>query len=426
MRTVRETPGKFSYTAAVIDRDNSNSDSNSDFASLLAEFEKSNPSAKNKRGPNVGDVVSGKVLSIGQQTVFIDIGGKSEGMLDLEQVRNSKGELICAVGDIIEARVVEVGGPSGVITLRRSMGKGPDAIAELGQAFEHQIPVDGLVAAVIKGGFEITVAGSRGFCPISQIDSRFVEDPEVFVGQKLAFRITKLQLGRGGQPDIVLSRRALLEEEAAVLAAELRQRLEVGLVTKGVVTTIKPYGAFIDLGGLEGMLHISELGHTRVAQVSDVLAVGQTVEVQVTKIEPNRDPKRAEKISLSLKSMEKDPWIDAQVRFAPGSVVSGEVVRVQPFGAFVELAPGLDGLIHISELAVGRRISNPRDVVRVGDKVTVTVLGVEVERRRISLSLSKTERDAAEREEADIVATHAPKSQGFGTFAELLNKAAKK
>ena len=305
-------------------------------------------------------------------------------------------------------------------------GKGADVLAELQQAFEHQMPVDGLVAGVIKGGFEVTIAGSRGFCPISQIDNKFVEDPEPFVGQKLAFRITKLESGRGGRPNIVVSRRALLEEEAAANAAELRKRLEVGLVTKGTVTTIKDYGAFVDLGGLEGMLHISELGHTRVGHPSDVLSVGQTLEVQITKIEPSTDRKRSEKISLSIKSMARDPWQDVINRFPVGGRLSGEVVRVQPFGAFVEIAPGVEGLVHISELSAEKRIQNPREVVGVGDRVAVTVLGVDEEKRRISLSIAAGIKADADREEAENIAAHSPKSKGLGTFADLLKDVGKK
>ncbi len=404
----------------------SNDGGGDDFASMLAEFEKESSTRPAKRAPKVGEVVSGRVISIGSEAAFVDLGAKSEGMLEIDQIRNRDGELICVVGDVIEARVVESGGASGVIVLRRRMGgKGIDIIAELSTAFEHRMPVDGVVAAVINGGFEVTVAGARGFCPISQIDNKFVEDPEPFVGRKLSFRITKLEAGRGGRPNIVVSRRALLEEEAALLAAELRKRLEVGLIVKGVVTTIKDYGAFVDIGGLEGMLHISELGHSRVAHPSDLLAVGQTVEVQVTKIEPNRDPKRSEKISLSLKSLAEDPWQQVANRFVLGSRVAGEVVRVQPFGAFVELAPGVEGLVHISELSNEKRINNPREVVNVGDRVTVTVLGVDLEKRRISLSIAAGARADAEHEEAENIATHAPKARALGTFADLLKNVGK-
>jgi small subunit ribosomal protein S1 len=391
-----------------------------DFASLLAEYESSEGRAG--RGPEEGSTVTGTVISIGDDVLFVDLGGKSEGMLGLDQVRDRDGQLQVQVGDRIEARVVETGGESGVVVLRRSLGKGPEAAAELQQAFDHQIPVEGLVAGTNKGGFEVQVAGVRAFCPISQIDNRFVEVPEQFVGQRLQFRITKIDTGRG-RPDIVLSRRALLEEEAAERAAEVREHLEVGVVLRGTISSLKDYGAFVDLGGLEGLLHVSELGHARVGHPSEVVNVGDSVEVQVIKIEPSPKQGRSEKISLSLKALERDPWDDVAGRFAPGSVIPGQVVRIQPFGAFVEIASGIEGLIHISELAADKRINNPREVVEVGQRIEVTVLSVDAENRRISLSLAAAERDSSAAAEAANIREHAPRSQSLGTFADLLGAA---
>ena len=393
--------------------DNS-SNNGEDFAALLAEYEQSAPSS---RGPAVGDVVTGTVVSIGEEAVFVDLGGKAEGILAREQLLDADDQLIVGLGDRVEARVVEVGGESGAVVLRRSLGRGPEAAAELEQAHAHQIPVEGLVTATNKGGFEVQVAGTRGFCPISQMDARFVEDPERFVGLKLQFRITKLETGRG-RPNVVLSRRALLEEEAAALAAELRTRLAVGAVLPGEVTRVTDYGAFVDLGGLEGLLHVSELGHARVGHPSEVLSPGQRLEVQVVKIEPGQGGK-PEKIGLSLKSLERDPWESVAERFPVGSRVPGLVTRLQPYGAFVEVAAGLEGLIHVSELAE-RRVSHPREVLEVGERIEVTIVGLEPERRRLSLSLAAAARDAAAREEADNIRAHAPRSQGLGTFADLL------
>ena len=390
-----------------------------DFGALLEEFEQKS-AASTQRGVKVGETVSGTVISIGADSVFVDLGGKSEGVLDLDQVCDREGNVTVSVGDTVEARVVEAGGRSGSVILRRQMGRGPEARSELVQAFEHQIPVEGTVSATNKGGFEVQVAGVRAFCPVSQIDIRFVEDPEVFLGQKLSFRITKLEAGRGGRPNIVLSRRALLEEERAEQAEETRARLEVGAVLRGVVTSVKDYGAFVDLGGIEGMLHISELGHSRVEHPSEVLRQGQSLEVQVVKIEQTGDAKRPEKIGLSLKSLERDPWDDVVARLGPGSSVSGAVVRIQPFGAFVELAPGVEGLIHISEMGAGRRLNSPREVVSVGQNVEVTVLSVDQDKRRIGLSMDAASRNAAAAEEAEAVATHAKSKETLGTFADLL------
>jgi small subunit ribosomal protein S1 len=400
-------------------------DRDEDFASLLAEFdEKHKQTRAAGRGPKVGDTVKGRILSVGAESVFVDLGGKAEGMLEIAEVTDRSGAVTVKVGDMIEARVVDLGGRSGCILLRKVMGmaRGAEARTELVQAHEHRIPVEGLVTGVIKGGVEVQVAGVRGFCPAGQLDIRFVEDQAVFVGQRLTFRITRLETGRAGQLNLVLSRRALLAEEAEARAAELRQRLEVGAVLPGTVTTIKEYGAFVDLGGIEGMLHISELGFQRVGHPSEVLSVGQPVQVQVTKIEKTGDAKRPEKISLSLKALEKDPWTEVASRYREGARVRGTVVRLQPFGAFVELEPGIEGLVHISQLAADRRINNPREVVAVGQEVEVTIVGVDAPRRRVSLSLTAQSAADAAAEAADFAAVRAGAERGLGTLGDILKK----
>jgi small subunit ribosomal protein S1 len=391
-----------------------------DFASLLAEYDAKRgvTNTKKKKEPRPGDEVRGRIVSIGRDAVFIELGGKSDGVLDIAEVRDADGKLTVAVGDEIEARVVDAGGPAGVV-LRRTLGRGPDARGELAQAFEHQIPVEGLVSGVNKGGVEVQVAGVRAFCPISQLDLRHVVDASVFVGQKLQFRITKFEAG-GRNLNLVLSRRALLEEEASQKAAATRATLAVGQVVRGKVTTLKDYGAFVDLGGLEGMLHVSELGFQRVSHPKELLTVGQAVEVQIVKMEKSDDPKRPEKISLSLKSLERDPWSDVVERFPEGVRLRGKVVKVESFGAFVELAPGVEGLLHVSEMAGEKRgMRDARQGAKVGDTVEVTVMSIDRERRRISL----TPAVAGEENEAPMAREPAPK---LGTFADLLNKGKKK
>ncbi len=392
-----------------------------DFASMLAAFEADGGAAPDKRRIQVGDMVQAPVISIGDEAVFLELGGKSEGMLDRDQVCDKDGALTVAVGDIVEARVVEMGGASGCIVLRRSVGRGPDALADLAQAHEHGMPISGLVTDVNKGGVSVDIAGHRGFCPVSQLDLRFVEDPSVYVGQRLEFRITRLERGRGKSANIVVSRKALLEEAAAVLAEQTRERLKVGAVMRGTVVTIKPYGAFVDIGGLEGMLHISELGHMRVAHPSDVLSEGQSVEVQVLKIEKTGDKRNPERIGLSLKHLERDPWDDVVRTFPEGSRVPGKVVRLQQFGAFVAIAPGVEGLVHISELGAGRRINHPREVVADGDDVEVTVLGIDLERRRIALSIGAGKKSDADAAEAATIAAYKPVgNRSLGTLGDLL------
>lgn len=383
-----------------------------DFASLLAEYEVAN------KGPEIGERVRGRVVSIGNDNVFVDLGGKAEGSLELEQVTDANGVVRVAVGDTLEARVVAIDDRTGLVVLRSSLGKGSEARAELEDAYKHGIPVEGLVTEVNKGGVEVQIAGTRAFCPISQLDLRFVEDAAAHVGKRYQFRITRYEGGK--RPNIVVSRKALLEEEAAERAHATRAKLEVGAVLPGTVTSLKDYGAFVDLGGLEGMIHISELGFQRVGHPSEVLGVGQAIEAQVLKIEPGKAGK-PEKIALSLRSLERDPWSDVADRYPEGTVAHGEVVRTEPFGAFVALAPGVEGLVHISELGAGRRVNHPREVVQLGQRVEVRVLGVDAGRRRLSLSMAPlvSEEQAAE---TAAVASYQPPTEGLGTFADLFNK----
>jgi len=367
--------------------ENENKESN-DFGAILAEFEQAQPATEGAQAPKVGDKVSGKILSIGPEAAFVDLWGKAEGMIELAQIKNAEGEVTVQVGDTLEATVTGIDSETGSLVLKRQVGRGSAAKAEIEQAHQSGVPVEGLVTAVVKGGVEVQVSGLRGFCPVSQLDLRYVEDPERFVGQRLTFRVTKYEEGgKGRRPNIILSRRALLEEEQKSKAAETREKLHPGAIVRGKVTSLTDYGAFIDLGGLEGMLHVSEIGYARTAHPKDVLQVGQELDVQVLKIEPAKGGKQGERISLSRKALESDPWKDAAERFPDGTKVKGRVMRLETFGAFIEVAPGLEGLAHISELGAGRRVNHAREVLQLGQDVEVTVLGVDTAKRRISLSL---------------------------------------
>ena len=390
---------------------------NEDFASMLAEYE-----GREGRGPRfaarVGDMVRGRVVRLGQESAVVEIaGGAVEGMIDVAQLRDADGNLGVKVGDEIEARVVETMGKQGSVVLRRTVARGPEAKAELAQAAQLGLAVAGTVTAVNKGGVEVLVAGVRGFCPISQLEARHVADASEYVGRKLEFRVTRYDVDRRGV-NLVVSRRALLEEEARGRAEKLRAKLVPGAVLPGVVASIKDFGAFIDLGGLEGMLPASELGFSRNARPSEVLAVGQRLDVQVLKIEKTGDAKRPERISLSLKALERDPWEDVGTRFPSGTQVTGKVVRVEPFGAFVELTPGLEGLVHASELAGGKQIRHARELCKPGDTLVVTVLALDHERRRISLGVG--ERDDVVSQEDLAVARAAAGPARFGTLGDLL------
>jgi small subunit ribosomal protein S1 len=392
------------------------SEKDQDFASMLAEFERRNPGGDRAQA-RVGDSVRGRLSSIGQESAVVEIaGGAGDGMIGLDELRDEDGNLTVKVGDEIEARVIETMGKKGCVVLRRAMARGPEARAELTQAAELGLTVEGTVTAVNKGGVEVTVAGVRSFCPISQLDIRHVPDAAEYVGHKYQFRVTRYDVDRRG-PNLVVSRRALLEEEARGRAEKIRSKLVVGAVLPGVVSTIKDFGAFVDLGGVEGMLHVSELGYSRTTRPGEVLAVGQHLDVQILRIEKTDDPKRPERISLSLKSMARDPWEDVRTQFPAGTQVAGKVVRIEPFGAFVELAPGVEGLVHASELGAGKQIRHPREVCKVGDTLTVTVLALEHERHRISLGVGERT-DVVSPEDMDRARAAAGPAR-FGTLGDL-------
>ena len=364
--------------------------SSESFEDLLRQLDQAQPSARQGE-PKVGDKVRGTIVSIGEDFVFVDLGSKTEGRMDASTLRNGEGEPTVAVGDSIETAVTGKDPDSGTLLLGSQHGHKYHGLEEIRQAQAQGLPVQGQVTGAVKGGVEVLVAGLRAFCPASQVDIRFVEDLTEFVGQRLDFRVTKIEGGR--RPNLVLSRRAILEEEQRTRAEQTRAQLKEGAVLEGIVTSLKDYGAFVDIGGIEGMIHISELAFGHIKHPSELLRVGQPVEVAVLRIEPAQGGtggKSRDKIALSIRALARDPWADAEQSFPVGTRVKGTVSRLQPFGAFVELAPGIDGLVHISELGAERRVNHPSEVLNLGDAVEATVLGVDLERRRIALSLDQS------------------------------------
>lgn len=356
-----------------------------EFEALLRELEKTEQAVAER--PKPGDRVKGQVVAINEEQVFVDLGGKAEGTMDIANLKDKDGNLRVAVGEELEAVVAGVDAETGAITLGGKHGKHLHGAEELEAAYQQGLPVEGSITGTTKGGLEVRIAGHRAFCPASQADIRFVEDLSSMVGEHHAFRITKLEAGK--RLNLVVSRRALLEAERAAQAEALKEQLQEGAVLNGKVVGIKDFGAFVDLGGVEGMVHISEMSLTRIRHPEDLLTLGQEVEVQVLRIEDTGNPKRPHKIALSIRALAKDPWSDVAARYAPGSRVDGRITRTQPFGAFVELEPGLEGMIHISELGAGRRLNHPDEVLSTGQQVTATVLKVEPERKRIGLSLAE-------------------------------------
>lgn len=418
-----------------------------DFAQALAEFEQQG--GEKREDPPVGAKVSGKILSIGEESAFVDLGTKSEALIETAQLKDAEGNLTVNVGDTVDATVTAADPETGTLMLRRQAasgtggggGKGrgnknPEAEAEIKMAWQHGIPVEGVVSGINKGGAEVQVRGMRAFCPLSQLDLRYVEDPAQFVGQRLTFKVSQFEEGRT-RPNIVLSRRAILEEEQKSRAAEARSRIQVGSVVRGKVTSLASYGAFVDLGGLEGMLHVSEIGYSRLAHPKEVLNVGDEVEVQVIKIEKGKDEKKPERISLSRRSLEKDPWQEAAGKFPDGTEVTGKVMRMESFGAFVEIAPGVEGLLHISEIGGGRRLNHPREALQIGQELPVRVLNVDTGKRRISLGMatgedyreeavsasSRSERserlDRSERSGGSGGSSSGSSGSGFGSMADF-------
>jgi small subunit ribosomal protein S1 len=393
-----------------------------DFAALLASSE----SIAGRATIAVGELISGRVVAIGRTSAFVTVGAKGEAEIDLAEFRDpTTGALTLKVGDRIEGTIIDDGRASGSIVLKQTLGRGAHLPAELEQALVHRIAVEGVVTGENKGGFDVQIGGVHAFCPGSQIDlrgggRRVAAD---YVGQRLHFRVTRID---AGGRNVVVSRRELLEEEANERAAETWKRLEVGAVVSGTVTSLRDFGAFVDLGGVEGLIHVTELGYGRVGHPSDVLSEGQVVEAQIIRIDvPEHAGGRGE-VGLSLKALAADPWDTVVAKFPAGATVRGVVRRLEAYGAFVEIAPGLDGLVHVSKMVLDRRISHPRQAVSPGDEVEVTVLVVDPQQRRVSLSMIENARvahDMAEaRERADEQALLAKEntSRSLGTLADLL------
>src|SRR6266699_362559 len=300
-----------------------------DFAALFAAHEAQTALER-------GQVVKGRVIQITAEHVFVDVGGKGEAWIDRAELADAEGRLKIAIGDEVEATVVSTGDE---IRLSHKLRQGAQARDALAVAAQTGIPVEGKVAAVIKGGYEVTVGGLRGFCPFSQMDVRRVEATDEYVGRVLEFRVTTFSdNGR----NLVLSRRRLLEERAAEMAEETRKKILPGAVLTGTVAALADFGAFIDLGGVQGLVPLSELSHSRASRPADLLRVGDAVSVKVLRIDQEKG-----RISLSLKALEGDPWTAVAGRLRERQVVRGRAVRSTEFGVFVELLPGVDGLLHI-------------------------------------------------------------------------------
>ncbi|MDD2318976.1 MAG: 30S ribosomal protein S1 [Geobacteraceae bacterium] len=366
-----------------------------------------------------GQKVTAQVLKVGNEWLLIDTGHKGEGVVDLKEFTDLDGSVTVKEGDTIS--VYFLSSRHGEMRFTAKIGGGSAGSAQLEQAWQAGVPVEGVVEKEIKGGFEVKLAGtSRAFCPYSQMSLRRVDNPESLVGTRLDFRI--IDYAEGGR-NIVVSRRVLLEEEQQRLREEAQAAISEGMTVSGTVTSIRDFGAFVDIGGLEGLLPISEIGWSRVKDVRDVLSEGQQIQVVIKVIDREKD-----RISLSLKDTLADPWDQVAQMFPEGSFHTGSVARLAAFGAFVTLADGVDGLIHISKLGSGKRINHPREVLKEGESVEVKIESVDRETRRLSLSLAGQAR-AADEEEATLTQFRQAaeiSSPGMGTLGDLLLAKAKK
>lgn len=324
-----------------------------------------------------GQKIKATIVGITEETTFLDVGGKSEGILNSSELKDNEGTFTHQVGEQLDVYFLQAKRSEKLFTM--SIGSGSSA-AHLEEAFRSGIPVEGFVKAEIKGGFEITLGGNiRGFCPFSQMGLRRVEDSAAtYLETHMKFQITRFE--ENGR-NIVVSARAIQEAERAELRDKLIEKLEEGQTIEGVVSSIRDFGAFVDIGGVDGLIPISEIGWSRVEKVDEYFTVGQKVQAVVKKIDWDKD-----RISLSYKETQADPWDEVTTQFPEGSSHLGTVARLAQFGAFVTLAPGIDGLVHISKLGAGRRINHPREVLEEGQNIDVKIESIDLEEKRISLA----------------------------------------
>jgi small subunit ribosomal protein S1 len=360
----------------MVEEKNNEATEEKSFAELFGETE------VRKDFLNPGQKIEAVIVKITPDWIFLDLGGKSEGYLDRKELADENGNLSVKEGDSIEAYFLSSKHNEKLFTMR--IGAGDSARNHIEEVWRSGIPIEGVVEKEIKGGFEIKLAGDmRGFCPYSQIDIRRADNAKDYVGRRLSFRIT--EYGERGR-NIVLSARAILEEQRKKDEAARKAELHEGMLVKGAVVAVRDFGAFLDIGGIQGLLPISEIGWERVEDIYARLSVGQTFDVVIAKMDPQNN-----RISLSLKQTLSDPWNEAEAKYPEGSFHTGTIVRLMKFGAFVNLGPGVDGLLHISKLGKGKRIVHPGDVVKVGETMEVRVDAIDRDQKRISLSIPEAE-----------------------------------
>ena len=322
-----------------------------------------------------GQQIETDIVSIAGDTIFLQLSGKSEGILEREELTDKDGNCTVSEGETIKVYFLEAKNGEMRFTTRISGEKAGNAMME--SAFANGIPVEGVVEKEIKGGFEVKIGGIRAFCPYSQMGQKRVEDASQYVGKHLTFKITEYK--ENGR-NVLVSNRAILDEENRKKVEDLKKDLTEGMTVTGTVASIRNFGAFIELGGAQALLPISEISRSRVEDINKVLSVGQEITAQILSLDWQNS-----KLSVSMKALEADPWEEARKKYPEGSKHTGKVVRITDFGAFVELEPGLDGLLHVSELREDPRENNPQYKLQQNQELTVMIGSVDAQRQRISL-----------------------------------------
>ncbi len=349
-----------------------------DFESLLAESYSDNPATE-------GSVVKGRVVNIENDFAIIDVGLKTEGKIALKEFAQPGKNPELKVGDTVEVYLERIENAMGEAVLSRDKAKREEAWTRLEQMSNKNERVDGVIFGRVKGGFTVDLGGAVAFLPGSQVDVRPIRDVGPLMNVSQPFQILKMDRRRG---NIVVSRRAIMEETRAEQRSELVQNLAEGQVVEGMVKNITDYGAFVDLGGIDGLLHVTDIAWKRVNHPSDVLHVGQTVKVQIIRINPE-----TQRISLGMKQLDKDPWEVVTERYPIGSQVKGKVTNITDYGAFVELEDGIEGLIHVSEMSWTKKNVHPGKILSTSEAVEVQVLDIDSGKRRISLGLKQTQKN---------------------------------
>ena len=362
------------------DKDIAANPTQDDFYANGESFEDLYQQSLGERDYKVGDVVEGSVIEIQQDYVLVDINYKSEGLVPVNEFRAIEGKLNISNGDKIEVYIDRLENDNGMVVLSKDKADMLRAWEDISRAAENEELIEGTIIAKVKGGLSVDI-GVKAFLPGSQIDLRPVRNMDIYIGKTYKFKVIKFNKKRG---NIVLSRRAILEEERESLRSQTLDAMREGAQVKGIVKNITDYGAFIDLGGMDGLLHITDMSWGRVKHPSEILNVGDEIDVKVLKYDSDK-----ERVSLGMKQLHEDPWNVAKDQYPIGMKLSGEVVSLADYGAFIELGDGVEGLIHVSEMSWTKRVKHPSQVVKVGDSVDVVVLEVDMTNRRISLGMKQ-------------------------------------